>query len=324
MRSRHIDVLIDLDRVRASAEAIRRRTRVALVAVIKADAYGLGAARMADALAPVADDFAYFSIYEAREVGKPGLVLGPPEGDPAEYRELGLRPTVCCLRDAQRFADLPVAVSVDSGMQRFGCDPAQLDEILAACRATELITHAARPEAAELLARLGRGRDLRRHAASTSLLDCPAAWLDAVRPGLALYRGAMRVTTRLVHVRATHGPAGYSGFEYPYVGLILAGYSNHLAPAPVRINGRWQQLIEVGMNSSFVTVDPQDRVGDEVLLLGDELNEARLAAHLGVREHEVLCRYSAMGVRRYLSGTRFEVESAGDTTRSCAPAPQRT
>jgi alanine racemase len=125
-------------------------------------------------------------------------------------------------------------------------------------------------------------------------------------------------------VRATHGPAGYSGFEHPHVGLILAGYSNHLSPGPVWINGRWQRLIEAGMNSSFVTVDPGDRVGDEVVLLGNELNEARLAAHFGVREHEVLCRYSAMGVRRYLSGTRFEAESAADTTRSSAPAPQRT
>ena len=39
MRSRHVTVTIDLSRIRASAEEILTRTRVPLIAVIKADAY---------------------------------------------------------------------------------------------------------------------------------------------------------------------------------------------------------------------------------------------------------------------------------------------
>ncbi len=299
MRSRHITVEIDLEAVRSSAERIRRRTGVGLLAVIKADAYGLGAAAVADALTGVADELAYFSIHEAREVGKPGLVLGPPEAEAAEYRELGLRPTVFTAADARRLADTPCMVSVDTGMQRFGCEAERVEELLACGNVTDLLTHTGRPEGAAKLRELGRATGRRLHAAASALLDHPEAWLDAVRPGVALYRGAMRVTARLVSVRTTYGPAGYTGFECPHVGLILAGYGNLLGPAPVMINGRRQRIIEAGMNSSFVSVDPRDKAGDEVVLLGDGLDEATVAAALGVREHEVLCRYGATGMRQY-------------------------
>jgi len=121
-----------------------------------------------------------------------------------------------------------------------------------------------------------------------------------VRPGLALYRGAVRVTARLQAVRDTSGPIGYTGFRWPRVGIILAGYSNLLQPAPVLINGRRQMLLEVGMNTCFVSVHPTDKPGDEVVLLGDGLTEATLADHLQVREHEILCRYTAMGPRQHV------------------------
>src|SRR5262245_15690369 len=104
MRSRHITVRVNLDQVRANAERIKQLTKRRLIAVIKADGYGLGAPAVADALASVADDFAYFGIQEAREVGRPGLVLGPPDGDPAHYRELKLRVAIGNATDAARYA----------------------------------------------------------------------------------------------------------------------------------------------------------------------------------------------------------------------------
>jgi len=297
-------VTINLDQVRAAAESIRAKTGVGLIAVIKADAYGLGAPRIADTLASVVDQFAYFSVGEAREVGRPGLILGPPEGDPAEFRELNLRPAVASRAAAAKFAGMRVAIKVDTGMQRFGCRPEDLDDLVARCEVEDFFSHAVTIEAIRRLRAAcgGRGRPI--HAAATCLLDQPESYFDAVRPGLALYRGAVRVSTRLQSVRQTSGPVGYSGFHCPRVGIILAGYSNLLAPAPVLINGRPQKLLEVGMNTSFVSVDPRDRSGDEVVLLGDGLTEAALAAHLRVREHEILCRYTAMGPRHYLTRGR--------------------
>jgi alanine racemase len=303
MRCPQVQVTVNLDHVRSAAEAIRAQTGVGLIAVIKADAYGLGAPRVADALASVVNEFAYFAVSEAREVGRPGLVLGPPEGDPAEYRELNLRPAVANRAAAQKFAGMRVAVKVDTGMQRFGCPPEDLDDLVARCEVEDFFSHAVTLDAIECLrgACGRRGRPI--HAAATCLLDHPEAWFDAVRPGLALYRGAVRVTTRLQSVRETAGPVGYTGFRWPRVGIILAGYSNSIAPAPVLINGRPQRLLEVGMNTSFVSVDPTDKPGDEVVLLGDGLTEAVLAEHLHVREHEILCRYTAMGPRHYVTET---------------------
>jgi alanine racemase len=323
MRSRHVVVSIDLDRVRVSAEHIRATTGVALIAVIKADAYGLGAARVADVLATVADDFAYFSIHEAREVGRPGLVLGPPEGDPAQYRELKLRPSITNRADAEKYAGLPSAVNVDTGMQRFGCPAAEVDDLLRRCGADEAYTHTDDPQAVTRLQQACGGRVRLLHAAASGLLNYPETWLDAVRPGVALYLGAVRVSTRLVAIRPTHGRAGYSGFEWPLVGIILAGYSHHLRAGPVLINGRRQRILEVGMNTSFVSVDPADHSGDEVVLLGDELAEAKLAQHFQTREHEVLCRYSSMGMRQYEPApTPAATDSPGTTISTAAALPQ--
>lgn len=326
MRSKHVSALVDLDRIRASAERIRATTGVELLAVVKADAYGLGAVRVADALAAVADAFAYFSIDEAREVGRAGLVIGPADGDPAWHRELGVRPCVASVEQARRYAGVGCALSVDTGMQRFGCANGQIDEILevAGGAIDEALTHTARPEGAARLRELMRGRNLKLHAASSALLDTPDAWLDAVRPGVALYRGALRVTTRLESVRSTNGPAGYTRFDCPRVGVILAGYSNFLREGPAVINGRRQQILEVGMNSSFVSVDARDGAGDEVVLLGDELPESVLAGYYQTREHEILCRYAAMGPRAYAPLGAAPIRCAGDTTRSCDAAPRQT
>lgn len=300
MRSRAISVQVDLDAIRAAAADVRRRTGVKLIAVIKADAYGLGARRVADALSDIADDFAYFNVAEAREVGRPGIVIGPPEGDPADYRELNLRPSIGTAADARRFTGMPVSLAIDVGMQRFGAAADQFDDLLRITGAREAHAHAVTPAGAARLREIVAGRVPFLHAAATALLEEPAAWLNAVRPGLALYRGALRVSTRLFSVRETSGPIGYTEFRTPRVGIILAGYCNFLRPGPIIVNGRPQQLLEVGMNSSFVSVDPSDRAGDEVILLGDGLTESTLAQHLNCREHEVLCRYGSMGPRSYV------------------------
>lgn len=290
--------------------------RARLIAVVKADAYGLGAPQVADALASVVDEFAYFSIHEAREVGRAGVVLGPPDCDAAAYRELNLRPPVANLEQAARFAGLPVAVKVDTGMQRFGCPPEGLDALLKSCHAVDIFTHAMELPAVRRLRELCGGRGPWLHAASTSLLGCEEAWLDGVRPGLALYRGAARVSVPLQLVRDTSGGVGYTQFTCPRVGVILAGYSNHLRQAPVVINGRRQQLLEVGMNTAFVSVDPRDRAGDDVVLLGDGLTEAELAGHFGCREHEILCMYTAMGQRSHVTAP-----AGGTPTEGCCRAP---
>ena len=307
MRSNHIHVSIDLDRIRSSAEQIRKRTGVGLIGVIKADAYGLGADRVADAIASVVDFFAYFSIDEARQLRRPGLVLGPPHGQASEHAELGLIPAIASARDAERYASIPAALNLDTGMHRFGCRPQDVDLLLKRCRIEQAFTHATDAHSAATLRDALNGRVGLLHAAATSLLDHEPSWLDAVRPGLALFRGALRVTAKLAAVHDASGPVGYTRFHHPRVGVILGGYANGLQPGPVIINARPQRLLEIGMNTSFVSVDARDRESDEVILLGGDLTESTLADHYKTREHEILCRYSGMGERAY----RASGQSAG-------------
>lgn len=298
-RSRYIHVAIDLDRIRANAEAIRAKVGVPIIAVIKSDAYGLGALRIADVLRSVVDDFAYFAVDEARAVGLPGLVLGPANAAPEAYRELALRPTVSTLAEADRYRDLPMAANIDTGMQRFGALNEVAQSLLDAPGVTEAFSHGTHAHTASRLREAVGRRALRCHAACSAMLDDATTWLDAVRPGLALYRGAVRVTTRLTYVRDVHGPAGYTGFEASRIGLFPAGYAEGLAPGIAIVNGRRQRIVEVNMNATYVTLDPSDGIGSDVVLLGDTLTEDDVADHWRVRPHEVLCRMTAMGRRDY-------------------------
>ena len=77
-------VVIDLSRIRANVEAIRRKVGVPVLAVVKADAYGLGATMVAQAIASAVDGWCVFIATEAVEyqlwerTHKPTICLGPP------------------------------------------------------------------------------------------------------------------------------------------------------------------------------------------------------------------------------------------------------
>jgi len=294
-----IEVRIDLTRVRTNAVAVKRQTGRPLIAVVKSDAYGLGARAVVKALEGVADEFAYFNLDEARAVRKPGLILGPLSGSPAGHAAIGVRPSVGSVAEARLVGRLPVALQVDTGMRWFGCPPDQIDQIRKACVIVEAFTHTMSVSGARMLRRLCEGKVPRLHAAASRLLDQPAAWLDAVRPGLALYRGAVTATTRLAAVRDLDGPAGYRRFRARRAGIILCGYARGFVPGTVLLNGRCRRVLDVGMNTSMIEIGPQDRPGDRVILLGGAMTEDVVAESVGCTPHEVLCRYACLGPRMY-------------------------
>jgi alanine racemase len=188
---------------------------------------------------------------------------------------------------------------VDTGMQRFACPSAQIEKVLQAGGCTEAFTHAINLDQVAALRKAVAGHKLFLHAAGSSLLHEPTAWLDAVRPGLALYTGAVRATARLIEARDTVGPAGYTGFSARRHGVIVAGYTSGLRPGPCLVNGRRSEIIEVGMQSAFVLLESGDKIGDEVILLGDGMTEAELAAAWKVSAQEALTRICRLGTRRY-------------------------
>jgi len=290
-----VRIQIDLERVRRNATTIKRQVGVSVYAVVKANAYGLGLADVVRAIDAEVDVYCVFSLREAQQANlhhltrKPIIAMGPPlDATDDDFRAAGVRPTVTTVEEASRLASARPLLCIDTGMQRFSCPPENVDAVLRAGHCDEAFTHATLAEHVHRLLELVGNRGLKLHAAASGLLGDPACWLDAVRPGIALYRDAVRITARLVDVRASRGPAGYTGFIAPHHGVILRGYSHGLRLGPCLVNGRRSRLLEVGMQSAFVEIQESDRVGDEVALLGDEVSVDDVAAAWKCSPQEVL------------------------------------
>jgi len=213
---RHPHVIIDLDALRHNYHYLKQTAGGnRLIAVIKADAYGHGATRVAQALAGEADAFAVAAVGEAvglREAGieQKILVLGGfvDAGELQTCIDLGIDPVLHhafhleCLYDSHGLNDLDVWVKVDSGMGRLGFPLDQAHGIIAALGnldtlgSIRMMTHLANADdvdsdfTAEQLARIG-GLGLDRYewgiANSAGILGWPDAHHLWVRAGIALY-----------------------------------------------------------------------------------------------------------------------------------------
>lgn len=211
--------LIDLGALRANCAQARRAQGARLVAVLKANAYGHGAAQCAAALQGEADAFAVAFVEEAVSlraagIAEPILVL---EGvfDQADlqlalqhgcwlvvHQESQLR----LLETLDARHRMPVWLKVDSGMHRAGVAPQQLQALwqrLRACPCVSeitLMTHLAsaddpsQPSTLQQLAAFESACDAlpgprgpRSIANSAGILEWPAARQDWGRAGLMLY-----------------------------------------------------------------------------------------------------------------------------------------
>ena len=183
---RPTEARVDLGAIRANyAEARRAAGGLALYAVIKADAYGHGAVRVARTLeASGCERFAVLDVQEAARLDDAGvrgrlLVLGGVH-DPGEAAEAVARRFVPVLHDAAGLAHVAsaaraagvraaVEVEVDTGMRRMGIPAEVALELLAAVAAEPALalegtfTHLAQADEADLapsLVQLAAFRDL--------------------------------------------------------------------------------------------------------------------------------------------------------------------
>ena len=216
---------IDLSAVSHNLDQVRKRLSpgVRLAAVVKADAYGHGAERIARLLrARGVKTLGVLDVSEAAALRLSGdrgeiLLLAPPLAEEAEdVVRLRLTPTIdgldaaAALNRAARSAGAPVKVhlDLDFGLGRWGLAPSRLEETLKALKAFRRVSLAGLSthldyvsgknavEAEEKLRTFGRAaaRARRRrpglivHAANSSiLLDFPHWQLDQVRVGNLLY-----------------------------------------------------------------------------------------------------------------------------------------
>jgi len=320
--------------------------------VVKADAYGHGAVPVARALSPVVDGLAVSLSEEGFElraagIGAPVLVMGGVYG--GAHRGLvsaNLVPIVSEIADVRAFAQAATSLGVrasihlkvDTGMSRLGVRLEHLDDLLAAAaaepsiRVTGFATHLAAAEeddptftqeqlarfdAALLRARAYLPGPLLIHAANSAAVLChPASHHLAVRPGLALYQGVMRLVSAIVSLRSIQpGDAVSYGHLWhatrpTTVATVPCGYADGY---PRRLTGSGEVLVQgrrcpvIGaVCMDMIMVDVTEvrgvQLGDEVVLLGGEITAAELAARAGLIEYEITCGISKRVPRVYTGG----------------------
>ncbi len=216
---------IDLDALAANYRAVRDLApRAECAAVVKADAYGLGMAEIAPALARAGCTI-FFVATLGEATALRGLlpqviiyVLSGLMPETAEiYRAAGLRPVLNSAEEIKEWASfcatrgeqLPCAVHIDSGMNRLGLSAEEVDQVANARELWQTMTlslvmshlacadepshpksEAQRKTFDRLRARLPMA--LTSLANSAGILLGPDFAYDVVRPGIALYGGHPR------------------------------------------------------------------------------------------------------------------------------------
>ena len=203
---------VDLGAVRHNVGTLRRRApNSRLMAVVKADAYGHGAAEVARACVEAgADSLAVVSVEEGAELRRAGLeapmlvftdLLPDRLPQAAEHR---LAVTAHSIPSARRIAAHPgleAHLKVNTGMNRWGVEPSEVGEArkILGPQLAGVYTHLASADSDEV----ATGRQIERfesvlaaqpfvgalvHAAnSAATLWHPDSHYDCVRPGIALY-----------------------------------------------------------------------------------------------------------------------------------------
>ncbi len=239
---------IDLDTVASNYRAARRicGEAVQIIPVLKANAYGLGAARLSRLLSEEgATLFAVAELGEALEVrnacGRDALVLGMLSPEQMEAAlAAGVIATVYDGDQAARLSDMAIKmnkparvhIKVDTGLHRLGFDADDLSGIMSVfdlpgLRVEGLYTHLALRDAA------GDARQIARFEAVANALR------------------ERHLNFGLLHAGDSIGMVRHPGYRYDAVrtgawlyGVVPSGYPNsdHLCRLPVRFMARVAQI----------------------------------------------------------------------------------
>ncbi|MBD3663518.1 alanine racemase [Sulfitobacter sp. TSTF-M16] len=214
---------IDIDALIANWRALDRMTTVETAAVVKADAYGLGIAPVARALADAGVRQFFVAVAEEglalrRAIG-PGPAIsvfsGHMPGDADMLNQASLTPMINSvdqlLTHVEALPGHAFGVQLDTGMNRLGMEPAEwsaLRDIALAQNPTLILSHLAcadtpdHPMNAHQLAvfsEMTAGVDAPRSLAATGgVLLGPEYHFDLTRPGVGLYGGLPFVDARPV------------------------------------------------------------------------------------------------------------------------------
>jgi alanine racemase len=212
---------IDLDALADNVRLLKSQANgAALMAVVKANAYGHGAVAVARAaLAAGADRLGVICVDEGEQLRRAGitapiLVMGhAPLEEAQRLVDLSLTPSVVSDQAAlalarlasERGIEMPVHLKVDTGLNRYGLPPSEAADLgrwlrdLAGLQVEGLFTHFASADEVDKSYTIEQYRLFLsvaeqlnwvpiRHVSNTAaLLDIPDMSLEMVRPGLGIY-----------------------------------------------------------------------------------------------------------------------------------------
>jgi len=212
---------IDLDALADNVRLLKSQANgAALLAVVKANAYGHGAVAVARAaLAAGADRLGVICVDEGEQLRRAGitapiLVMGhTPAAEARRLVDLSLTPSVVSREVAlalarvasERGIEVAVHLKVDTGLNRYGLPPSEAADLgrwlrdLAGVQVEGLFTHFASADEGDKSHTLEQHRLFLsvaeqldwvpiRHVSNTAtLLDMPDMSLEMVRPGLGIY-----------------------------------------------------------------------------------------------------------------------------------------
>ncbi len=208
---------IDLDALAANWRALDKMSAdsVQTAAVVKADAYGLGVAKVARALAAAGARRFFVAVAEEGAALRDALGPGPDisvfaghmPGDTDMIHDLALTPMLNSIEQMTRHFEAlpghPFGVQLDTGMNRLGLEPAEwaaLRDIVLAQGPSLVMSHLAcadeadhemNPRQLEAFIGMTEGLDVPRSLAATGGILLGADYhFDMTRPGIGLYGGA--------------------------------------------------------------------------------------------------------------------------------------
>lgn len=331
-----MQTVVDLSRLRHNIRLIRAATGNGFCAVVKADAYGHGAA-VARYIEPLADCFFTATFDEAAElaymgVRKPLLVLGGEISPFLRKVEPTVVPTAC---DAAQLGALLDAgytnfsIAVNTGMNRLGADEKKLGEMIDVCKMrniapTTVYSHiyngiSSALGQAEEFERLTRCRLLRRnrHLYSSCALDIGGDLFDMTRCGIAMYGYAkelspcMKVRAKIVALNAVkrgdHVGYGDNVLERDsIIATVRCGYADGFRrcdkPLYMKVRGVKCRVIGVPcMDVTMIDVtDVHCRVGEFAYIIADGEDAEYLAKCYGTIIYEVLTGFNGRAERIYM------------------------
>ena len=280
---------IDLLAIQHNAETIKRYTGKQLIAVVKTDAYGHGAVRVAEILRPVADMFAVATVEEGmelREAGirKPILILfSCLPAQVGSIVEFNLTPSIGGWEFAKALNEIAsetaltkVHLNVNTGMNRSGVYWTEALQFLSKSKNLPyleiegLFTHLATADEVDksfvsvqlkrFSSLLSDNSEKMVHVAnSAATLAVRESHFDAVRPGLSLY-GIYPATEKPILLK----PALTWKTRIGWISTISEGEGvsyglTYKAPYPIRV-----AMVQIGYGDGY----PRALSGTGEVLIG--------------------------------------------------------